>query len=136
MTIRNLVLGAGLAAILWSPLLKAQTAEVATVPFGFHAYSTTLPAGEYTVIKDTMSGIVRLRSNETNKSILLMAPSRKSGNLEDSKLTFRRYGDQYFLAEIWIPGDPAYAFAKGSLEKEMENGGARVAMTYVPLATR
>jgi hypothetical protein len=136
MTIRNLVLGAGLAAILWSPLLKAQTAEVATVPFGFHANSITLPAGEYTVIKDTMSGILRLRSNETNKSVLLMAPNRKSGDLEDSKLTFHRYGDHYFLAEIWIPGNPAYAFAKSSLEKEMENGGARVAMAYVPLATR
>jgi hypothetical protein len=136
MTIRNLVLGAGLAAILWSPLLKAQTTEVATVPFGFHANSITLPAGEYTVSKDTMSGIVRLRNNDTNKSVLIASPSRKSGNLEDSKLTFHCYGDHYFLAEIWIPGSPAYTFAKSNLEKEMENGGARLAMAYVPLATR
>jgi hypothetical protein len=136
MTIRNLVLGAGLAALLWSPLLKAQDAEVATIPFGFHANSVTLPAGEYSVIKDSLSNILRLRNNETNKSILLAFPTRKSGDLEDAKLTFHRYGSHYFLAEIWIPGGPGYAFSKSSLEKEMENGGEQVAMTYVLIARR
>ena len=35
--IRNFVMGAGLAALLWSPLLMAQNAETAEIPFDFHA---------------------------------------------------------------------------------------------------
>ena len=135
MTIRNLVLGAGLAAILWSPLLKAQNTEVANIPFDFHANSITLPSGEYTVIRMTNSGVLQLRNDETKKSVLLAFPSRKSGDVEPS-VAFHRYGDHYFLAEVWMPGNPGYGLWKSSLEKEMENGGARVATAYVPLATR
>ncbi len=135
MTIRNLWIGAGLAALLWSPLLKAQNTEVATIPFGFHANDITLPAGEYSVSKIGTDGVLRLRNTETNKSVLLAFPVRNSGDSE-AKLTFHCYGDHYFLAEVWMPGAPGYALWKSNLEKEMSRSGERIAMAYVPLATR
>jgi len=40
------------------------------------------------------------------------------------------------LSAVWIPGTPGYTFWKTNLEKETEKGGAKLAMAYVPLATR
>ena len=135
MKIRNLWIGAGLAALLWSPFLKAQNAETATIPFGFSANQISLPAGEYTVAKSGSEGVLQLRNNETRKSVLLAFPVRNEGNAEP-KLTFHCYADHCFLAEVWMPGVPGYALWKSSREKEIERGGERLAMTYVPLATR
>jgi hypothetical protein len=135
MTIRTLWIGAGLAALLWSPLLKAQETEIAKIPFGFHANGVTLPAGEYTVVKSSFSGVLVLRNTETSKTILVNSPVRQDGD-DDARLTFHRYGNHYFLSEVWMPGSPGYKLGKSSLEKELERGGEKLAMAYVPLATR
>ena len=133
--IRNFVAGAGLAALLWSPLLLAQDRETAEVPFDFHVGQSSLPAGTYSVIKASESGILQLRNEDTRKSILLSAHGRQSGK-DDPRLTFRCYSGDCYLSAVWIPGYPGYSFWKTSREKEMERGGVKLAMTYVPLATR
>jgi hypothetical protein len=133
--IRNFVIGAGLAALLWSPLLMAQDHETAEIPFDFHVGQSTLPAGTYSVIKATQNGILQLRNDDSRESILLGAQGRETAN-DDARLTFRCYSGYCFLSEVWIPGTPGYTFWKTNLEKEMEKGGAKLAMAYVPLATR
>jgi hypothetical protein len=133
--IRNFVMGAGLAALLWSPLLMAQDRETAEIPFDFHVGQSTLPAGTYSVMKVTETGVLQLRNDDTLKSILLNTQGRETGK-DDPRLMFRCYSGDCFLSAVWIPGYPAYTFRKTSREKEMERGGAQVAMTYVPLATR
>ena len=133
--IRNFWIGAGLTALLWCPFLKAQNRETAEIPFDFHAGQSTLPAGNYSVIKMTESGVLQLRNDETHKSILLGAQGRETAK-DDARLTFRCYSSHCFLSEISIPGAPGYSYWKSNLEKEMAKGGAEVAMAYVPLATR
>lgn len=133
--IRTFVFGAGLAALLWGGSLMAQDRETAEIPFDFHVGQTTLPAGTYSVIKASQNGILQLRNEDTNRSILLGAQGRETEK-NDPKLMFRCYSGHCFLAAVWIPGTPGYSYWKTNLEKEMENGGAKVAMTYVPLATR
>jgi hypothetical protein len=133
--IRNFVVGAGLAALLISPSLMAQNSETAEIPFDFHAGKTTLPAGTYTVVKASTSGILQLRNEDTNKSILLGAQGREIGK-NDPRLTFRCYSGDCFLSAVWIPGSPAYTFMKTGREKELEHDGVQLAMTYVTLASR
>jgi hypothetical protein len=133
--IRNFVVGAGLAALLWSPLLLAQDKETAEIPFDFHVGHSTLPAGTYSVAKVNMSGILQLRNDDSRASIFLNAQGREDAK-NDPKLTFRCYSGDCYLSAVWIPGTPGYSFSKTSREKEVEKGGAQVALAYVPLATR
>ena len=133
--IRNFVMGAGLAALLSSPMLMAQNTETAEIPFDFHVGPSTLPAGTYTIAKAGMSGILQLRNDDTSKSIFLGPQGRQSAK-NDPKLTFRCYSGDCFLSAVWMPGTPGYSFSKTRREKEIEKGGAQVAMTYVLLATR
>ena len=84
--IRNFVMGAGLAALLWSPLLMAQNNETAEVPFDFHVGQSALPAGTYTVMKASTLGILQLRNDDTRESIFLAPQGRESAKT-DPKLT-------------------------------------------------
>jgi hypothetical protein len=133
--IRNFAIGAGLAALLWSPLLMAQNRETAEIPFDFHAGKSALLSGTYTVTFDNFTDILQLHNDDTRDGILLAAKGYETGK-DDPRLTFRCYSGDCFLSAIWIPGNPGISFSKTSREKEIERGGAQVAMAYVPLATR
>ena len=131
--IRNFVLGAGLVALLGSPLIMAQVQETAEIPFDFHAGQSTLSAGTYSVIK-AASSVLQLRNDDTRDSILLMGVGREAAK-EDARLVFNRYGDIYFLSAVWIPGSQGYSFPKTKMEKEMAKA-SQVATTYVALVRR
>jgi hypothetical protein len=135
--LRNFLMGAGLTVLVWGPLLKAEEGlAVAKIPFDFQVNQTSLPAGTYTVIMDSNIVTIRLRNETTGKSILVMAPGREDWSKPESRLSFHHYGDHYFLSGIYMDGNPGYTLRKGSLEREMERGGAAVAMAYVPVENR
>jgi hypothetical protein len=133
--IRNFVMGAGLAALLWSPSLMAQGNESAEVPFDFHVGQSTLPAGNYTVAKISTLGVLQLRNDDSRDSIFVSAQGREQAKT-DPKLTFRCYDGDCFLASVWIPDYPGYIFTKSSWEKEMAKAGAQPKMMYVALVAR
>ena len=133
--IRNFVMGAGLAALLWSPLLMAQNNETAEVPFDFHVGQSALPAGTYTVMKASTLGILQLRNDDTRESIFLAPQGRESAKT-DPKLTFRCYSGDCYLSAVWIPGTPGYTFAKTSREKEVAKASSQPSTMYVALVAR
>jgi hypothetical protein len=133
--IRNFVFGAGLTALLWSPALMAQNAEMAEIPFDFHVGQSTLPAGAYSVTKDNSGGFLRIRNMDTQNSILFGFQGLETPK-NDARLTFRCYSGDCFLSAVWMPGNPGYSFVKSNREKEVAKGGAQLAMAYVPLASR
>src|SRR6266496_1761302 len=81
----------------------------AKIPFDFSVGNKKLPAGEYT--------FSRLPELSNNKTMLVtsVASSRRmfqstSGTQgltpkNDSTLVFHKYGDQYFLEQIWTRGE-------------------------------
>src|SRR5437667_2254454 len=92
--IRNFLLGAGLTAMLWAPFLKAEeNLAVAKIPFDFQVNQTSLPAGTYTVIMHTNMTTIRLRNNNTGKSVMLMPPGRETNTNSQPLLSFRQYSD-------------------------------------------
>ena len=72
------------------------------VPFNFNVGQKVLPAGEYTFSTDR--SIVRIQSRD-GKQNLVALPYRTSIAAQshaNTKLTFKRYGDSYVLAQVWL----------------------------------
>ena len=120
----------GFSAVLGSSLLEAQTKPRGKVeiPFAFHVHDAALPAGSYTVEEFKTTGTVLITNNETGKAILTLAPANRSGSPEESKLVFNKYGDRYFLSELWFAGKGAGdCVPMGKLEREVSKEPAAVA---------
>ncbi|HVO62317.1 MAG TPA: hypothetical protein VMT53_15380 [Terriglobales bacterium] len=96
-----------------------QRAVKANVPFSFMAGKTALPAGDYRV--STLSDVGVLGVQGDSGSVMVgshavqgNAPSRAT------KLIFHRYGDQYFLSQIWVEGESrGRELPRTNLEKEL-----------------
>lgn len=106
---RNLLIAAVLA-LLGTTAASAQTVNVnASVPFSFTVNRATLPAGEYSVKsmdeQGTALAIRDLNSNTAN--LVLSNTCRSSKSAGQTKLLFHRYGNHYFLSQIWIEGSDA-----------------------------
>lgn len=124
-----------ISALFGSSVILAQNAarETATVPFAFHASSKTLPAGKYSVELSGM-GIAQIQDVQTGNSILLMSKGRDSNKSGEPRLTFHRYGNEYFLAEIWMPGrDGGYALSTSAREKEASKHSGPVTLASIRL---
>ena len=95
----------GLGLLLGMPAY-AQTVNLkADVPFNFIVTGATLPAGEYT-IKGLGNGTMSISSSDMNAHTLVLSNRCESINsATKSKLVFHRYGDRYFLANIWVAGE-------------------------------
>jgi hypothetical protein len=103
---RNLVITAALA-LLATTAASAQTVNVkATVPFSFIVGRSTLPAGEYSL--QTMNNGQVLAMSNRDAKITNLALSNACESLRaasQTKLVFHRYGDRYFLSQVWTEGD-------------------------------
>lgn len=106
MTKRSLTLLAisGLVLVLAAPLPAQTIRLMANVPFEFVTGTRTLPAGDYVVDTTASIGLVRVWNESSNDacvalSIPLGEPSIKAN--PEVKLTFHRYGNQYYLWQIW-----------------------------------
>ena len=107
------------------------------VPFAFHNGSQSMPAGVYRVTIESTH-------------LILLQGSSKSGYVntnpeigkpaEKGKLIFQRYGDQYFLREVWASAsDTGEKCTTSKLERETQiaqskaaQPGAEVALNEQP----
>jgi len=85
---------------------QAQTAlnfKTFAVPFSFKVGNKVLPAGEYKITADNQVIRVQQINGKENAVSLTQRTRGVNHNLSDAKLTFRRYGDQYYLSQVWLP---------------------------------
>ncbi len=90
--------------------VRAQTARVfeIQVPFDFVVKDRTYEAGRYRVgrLNEANPDTLVLKKANDKKSLILLTQRLNSGNpLKFSKLTFRRFGEMYFLDSIRASGD-------------------------------
>jgi hypothetical protein len=132
-----LVLTAGLSAILGSSTVSAQgPSEVANVPFDFHVNASTLPAGTYTVSRETGSGITRLR-DQTGRGIFVATLGADTNKANNPRLTFACYAEDCVLSTIWMPDGLGYGVAQSRSDKELTRKlGVVAEMRSVRLAAR
>ena len=79
---------------------------VATVPFEFKVGNKNFSAGRYAISSGTtVSDAIRVTGITNSKSTTRLSTTIvKSKPSPSSKLVFRRYGDSYFLSEVWSAG--------------------------------
>jgi hypothetical protein len=103
--VKNLLSLAMSLALLMSAAAQAQTTRLKiTVPFEFTAGNVQLPAGEYEVTAIGPWGGPALSVHNVNSNagtLVLSASCSSQKPAADAKLVFHRYGQQYFLAEVW-----------------------------------
>ncbi|MEW6206774.1 MAG: hypothetical protein AB1631_00300 [Acidobacteriota bacterium] len=90
------------AAVSLSAFAQAR-GLTADIPFNFTVKERALPAGHYTIEAVRLAGSDALRiisaDGRISATVLVRAESRESG--QEPRLVFNRYGDQYFLAEVF-----------------------------------
>jgi hypothetical protein len=96
----------------------------ANIPFDFNVRGKSLPAGEYivSVLNPTSAGTVLQISRKRGRGLVVVQTIGVTGTKrEDATLIFRRYGNQYFLAQAWMPADSnGLSISKSKAEREIE----------------
>jgi hypothetical protein len=95
----------GLVLAVGSAVAQTSVTLTAEVPFEFHAGKAALPAGEYTLQRGLASNALLIaRSDRTAHAVVLTNGAEKNTAPGESKLVFHKYGDRYFLAQVWTAG--------------------------------
>jgi len=102
---RHLFALLGMGLLLATASAYAQTVKLkADIPFNFVVGNTTLPSGEYT-IRSLTSQALYIDSSGHNPIVFLANTCRSTRPSAQTKLVFARYGDRYFLSEMWMKGN-------------------------------
>jgi len=97
-----------LAFLATTQVARAQDALLVNIPFAFTAGKMTLPAGQYRIQKaaDTSSALLIQRTDRTAAGLVISRPVdtnwKQAGQ---SKAVFHRYGERYFLSQVWRAGN-------------------------------
>lgn len=96
-----------LMLIAVSVCAQSERSKGTNIPFSFVVGQKTFPAGEYTFApnrKDSHNVWMVQRGDGRTKGLFTTMPVRASETQEKAKLIFHKYGDQYFLSQIWTSG--------------------------------
>lgn len=116
-----------LVVVLTATSVSAQSSHnlVVTIPFEFALRGKTLPPGEY-IVKRVSSerpevlSVGRLNDRTTEVAVLT-SNVRARITQSQSMLVFNRYGDQYFLSQIWEAGESdGRKLMKSRKERQLE----------------
>jgi hypothetical protein len=103
-------------------LAQLEVSLQAKIPFSFNVCREQLAAGTYIIKHPTGSTSTLMVKSEDNKSIDLACVNdiQSDKPVKEGRLVFNRYGDQYFLAETWWPGDTVgHAIVKSEKEQAL-----------------
>jgi hypothetical protein len=97
-TLTSIAAAVACCLVSTTALLAQSTVSVYDVPFSFNASGVQMPAGTYKVSENSISsGIIR----GDNGAISFLRKSGSNGASTVAHLTFHRYGNQYFLRQVW-----------------------------------
>jgi hypothetical protein len=104
----------------------------ANIPFQFHVGNKTLPAGEYIIhqLEGSDLTVMQINSADGKQSALFDVESAEAKSApEKTELIFNKYGDRYFLSEIFDEGnvDGSKLIASRDERQASKEGGADVA---------
>ncbi|MGH9906120.1 MAG: hypothetical protein ACRD8U_11135, partial [Pyrinomonadaceae bacterium] len=101
----------------------------ANIPFDFQIRNKTLPAGEYIVLcinPESEPKVLQLLARDGGATAMVHTNGVMGKASDSARLIFNRYGDQYFFAQAWLPGDnTGMRVIKSSYEKRIEREVAK-----------
>ena len=93
------------AAITLSAQTTNQRLMTVNVPFAFSVEDHSMPEGKYTIFTVTPERSIRIVSSDGKHSAIVNTlPNYANLPSENSRLVFHRYGDEYFLTQVWTAG--------------------------------
>lgn len=111
-----------LALIVNVAFAQSHTKAKADVPFTFAVEQNAMAAGHYSII-EVSERALEIRNNDTNTAVAVIVQREESIKPQNPRLVFHKYGDRYFLAEIWCAsgsaGSSGMELPAGKLEQEM-----------------
>ena len=128
-----------LSSMAVTQIARAQEAMVVDIPFAFTAGNATLPAGEYRVQKmDRNSAVLLIHCWDARASALVITNAAQAKELQtESKLVFNRYGNRYFLSQVWTSGSiRGRQLPISPREKEMPQLARNETKTEITLVAR
>jgi hypothetical protein len=140
-TMKRIVLGmalGGVALALMSVTAFAQLPGApirANIPFDFSVRGRTLPAGEYEIsrITDEPGGLEIANIDHRSEHALMETEPVQGSIPRRGKIIFHRYGDDYFLYEVWTPGmETGREIEPSKRERALERQMAMAASTAQP----
>ncbi|HMK31716.1 MAG TPA: hypothetical protein VK473_18680 [Terriglobales bacterium] len=95
----------------------AQERVIANVPFGFTAEGHEMPAGKY-LVSEVSDGVKVLAIHNDASNQTLLVNTFSGDPTGETKLTFHRYGETYFLAAVSTPNS-RYELGSSKAEKQL-----------------
>ena len=93
------------AITLFAQTTPSQRLMTVNIPFAFAVENHFLPAGEYLVLTVTPERSIRIASTDGKQTAIVNTlPNYASSPSANSRLVFHKYGDEYFLAQVWTAG--------------------------------
>jgi len=121
--LRKLISAVALTAAIGTASLRGQLIHraVVSIPVEFEAHGRVLPAGPYSLKPLDVPGMIVLMNDDNGQSMFLHALIPADGVGHESKLLFHRYGNTYFLSEIWLPWErDGHRLVPGKKELELQ----------------
>ena len=82
---------------------QSQHRVIASVPFEFIVGDKTLAAADYRI--DTVGEALAISSANAKNSVIRLANELTPEGRKSARLVFHRYGNTYFLSDVWEGGD-------------------------------
>ena len=113
------ILTAGIVMAGVVALHAQDKAVIANVPFSFYLNNKVMAKGVYRVSENSGGRVISLKTSGAIQSITVTNLAGKS-LVEAPRLVFHRYGDTYFLAQVWTGHNSmGSAIVRSSHEKEL-----------------
>src|SRR5258705_9811998 len=98
-----------LAAVSVNAQRLSDNSIAINIPFDFAVGQTKLPAGNYTLSRIALPSsydriAIQSADGRGDTRTVMTGPNRTSEVQKQSSLVFNRYGDQYFLSQVWMAG--------------------------------
>jgi hypothetical protein len=101
----------------------------ARIPFEFIVGDKALAAGQYEVstVGITQEALA-IRGCKSNNSVIRLAMTKEPTENKSARLVFHRYGNTYFLSEVWEGGDAVgRQLRQSGQERAMQRELSRIA---------
>jgi hypothetical protein len=105
---------------------QSQTSK-ANVPFEFIVGNQSMPAGAYSVSAINAAGDALCIRGRDSKASAVRLTTPADGKANHAKLVFHRYGQRYFLAEVWSTSTDGRELTKSRQERAIQKELSRIA---------
>jgi hypothetical protein len=129
LTMLTLIMALALATAVVTANAQSSVRVKAQIPFEFTVGNETLPAGEYMVRPATNNGeVLSVENAKTSVSSIRIATPIKPNGESNARLVFHRYGELYFLREVWGGGESiGRELLESKHERTVKNEASKIA---------